>query len=94
MTSRISIEIDFENNNLPVIQILRKDSNDVRDKLVSAFLQSFQHTSRWCKITYVGGTDHNSKEVGDQWKISPITPQELSEEIKLMEAVNNPQQKA
>jgi hypothetical protein len=94
MNSRISVEVDFENNNLPVIQILRKDSPDVRDKLVSAFLQSLQHTSRWCKITYVGGTDHNNNEVGDQWKISPITPLELMEEMKLMEAVINPQQKA
>ncbi len=85
MQSRISVEVDFQNNNLPIIQILRKDSNDVRDKLVSAFLQSLQHTSRWCKITYVGGLDSNQIEVGDQWKISPITPQELPEEMRLMQ---------
>ena len=86
MKSRISIEVDFENNNLPVIQILRQDSTDVRDRLVSAFLQSLQHTSRWCKITFVGSTDRMPDGSCDQWKISPITPKDIESEIQLMQA--------
>ena len=52
MKSRISIEVDFENNNQPVIQILQtSDSNDVRDKLLSHFCQSFGGSS-WCNIRW------------------------------------------
>jgi hypothetical protein len=82
MLSRITIEVDFDKNNLPIIQILQSSSDDVRDKLVAAFCQSLQHTSTWCKIQFTGGTD-----IVNRWQITPITPQELPEEIKLMEAV-------
>lgn len=93
MKSRITIEVDFENGNMPVIQILARKSDDVRDNLVSAFLQSLQHSSRWCKILYNGNfgvwdssTDQTRHEV-HKWTISPMTPSELPEEMKLMEGV-------
>ena len=92
MKSRITIEVNFEENNRPVIQILSEESDDVRDKLIKSFLQSLQHTSRWCKILFMGNqTVYPSngefyKEVF-KWHIVPITPQEMPEEIKLMEAL-------
>lgn len=80
MLSKITIEVDFSNKNLPVIQILQRDSDDVRDKLISNFLQGLMHTSRWCKIEYNGQYMDTHR-----WNIAPITPYELSDEIKLME---------
>jgi len=88
MQSRISIEVDFENNNLPVIQIVSKDSDDVRDKLVKSFLQSFQHCSRWTTIQFVGNNlSYKPDGTADSWtwKIAPITPEQLQEEINLMQ---------
>ena len=88
MKSKITIEVDFDNNNLPVIQILSQDSDDVRDRLIKSFLQSLQHTSRWCKITYCGeaSTFEDATVNKQRWRISPITPNELGSEIQLMQA--------
>lgn len=88
MLSRITIEVNFEEGNIPVIQILHKDSDDVRDKLISAFLQSLSHTSRWGKILYMGNASYHPAEPIHRWQIIPIKPEELSEEIRLMEKVN------
>jgi len=92
MKSRISIEIDFENGNQPVIQILARTSDDVRDSLIQAFLQSLQHTSRWCKIEYLGESWNNSTEAPlyeevRRWAIKPMTINEIPSEIKLMQSV-------
>lgn len=100
MKSRISIEIDFDNNNLPVIQIISTDSDDVRDKLLKSFLQSLQHTSRWCRIEYKGDfgsasmTPNSLVDYNQRWYIIPITPKELEDEIKLMEATKKEYQKS
>ena len=92
MKSKITIEVDFENNNLPVLRILQSDSDDVRDKLVSSFLQSLGHTSRWARMDYDGvhnlsPSSLNLQEESHRWFIRPITPQEIEAEIKLMQAV-------
>lgn len=83
MKSRITIEVDFDNGNIPVIQIIDRNSDDVRDRLIATFLQNLQHTSRWCKILFVDNIDNTSR----RWKIVPITPNEIEEEMKLMKAV-------
>ena len=89
MKSKISIEVNFDENNLPVIQVLHQESDDVRDKLISSFLQSFKHTSRWCKILYMG-VENVSHQSGDylvnRWHIIPIKVGEIKEEMELMEA--------
>jgi|GEM_PF-2740228 len=78
MKGRISIEVDFNNNNAPVIQIIQyRDSDDVRDKLLSNFLEQFQGSS-WCKIQWSDGNDFN------RIHISPIKPQELKAESAIM----------
>lgn len=95
MKSRITIEVDFDNGNMPVIQILSRNSDDVRDNLLKSFLQSLQHTSRWGVIHYAGSygelsgvTDGVPTVAGEvhRWVIKPITPQQIPEEIKLMQA--------
>lgn len=89
MKSKITVEVDFNNNNLPVLRILQSDSDDVRDKLVSSFLQSLGHTSRWAVIAYDGevGVSYPGSDQTHRWFIRPITPQEIESEISLMQAV-------
>jgi len=97
MNSRITVEVDFENNNLPIIQIVSRDSEDVRDKLIKSFLQSLEHCSRWTTIQFVGtNSGYKPDATADSWtwKITPVTPSKLEEEVKLMQAEleirNNP----
>ena len=94
MKSRITIEVNFDEGNLPVIQVLSQDSDDVRDKLISSFLQSLQHTSRWCKIEYRGNRSKFAPPMDfDEpihcWHIIPLKPKEIKAEIKLMQATLN-----
>lgn len=87
MDSKITIEVDFDNGNLPVLQVLHKSSDDVRDKIVGNFIQHLDHTSisRWLKIEYDGERSDGAKF----WKISPISSSvdELEKEANLMMAM-------
>lgn len=85
MKSRISIEIDFENQNKPVIQIARQSSDDVRDSLIQSFLEQRGSGSRWLTIQYKG----ESLEGKSLFHLVVVTPSELEEEIKLMKAALN-----
>lgn len=89
MKSRITIEVDFNNGNLPVIQVLQQDSDDVRDNLIKSFLQSLQHTSRWCTIVYKGNRSKFAPPMDfDEpihcWQVIPVKPQEIQSEMDLM----------
>lgn len=53
MKSRISIEVDYDNGREPVIQILSRDSDDLRDGLIKSFLQSFGAESNRCSIEWL-----------------------------------------
>lgn len=83
MNSKITIEVDFSNNNTPVIRILHRKSDDVRDSLVSNFIQHLDHTSisRWLRFEYRG-----ERQDGHVWDIVPISSSlsQLEEEAKLM----------
>jgi len=79
MKSRITIEVDFDNGNMPVIQILQyPDSNDVRDNLLKHFCQQFGGSS-WCKIQWKEGQAPYNRIV-----ISPIKPEEFESESAVM----------
>lgn len=84
MESRISIELDYERSNLPVIQVIHKTSDDVRDGIVGNFIQHLDHTSisRWLKIEYL----YKRSDGALIWRISPISSSlsELENEAKLM----------
>jgi hypothetical protein len=86
MKSRITIDVDFDNQHLPVIKIQSEFSHDVRDNLLKSFLHSFRHTSRWCTIQYLGHSGIG-EDIGHRYQIVPITPDQLADEIKLMQAV-------
>lgn len=81
MKSRISIEIDFSNGNQPVIQILREFSPDVRDKLITNFLEKLNSGSSWCKIQW---SEEETIEPYSRIYITPIPVEQLFWEAKLM----------
>lgn len=87
MKSRITIEIDFNENNRPFIQISNDVlSNDVRDKLVTAFRQSLQAESRWCRIEFPAYMQSQDSSVVGM-AIYPLTPLELGKHAQIMEDV-------
>jgi hypothetical protein len=81
MKSRITIEVDFDNGNQPVLQILKEDSDDVRDKLLSHFTQQLGGSS-WCQIKW---QNHVDPDAPQRIFISPIRPEELFKQSKIME---------
>ena len=83
MKSRITIELDFENGNMPIIQILQQDSDDVRDKLVKSFTQHLGGSS-WCQIkwkpeNYIGAPNETQRI-----HITPINFADLKEQAEIM----------
>lgn len=85
MKSRITIEVDFDNSNQPVIQILwHHNSDDVRDKLLSNFIQSLGAQSSWCKINFV---NYNEVTQANTIHITPLKNTDLKEHAKLMKLV-------
>ena|SRR5687768_1755303 len=51
------ITIDLAEDNQPIIQINYVPSEDVRDKMVKRFLETFGHSSVWSRVTFTPGTD-------------------------------------
>lgn len=66
MKSRITIEVDFDQNS-PYIKIVEQESDDVRDGLVKAFRQKFGYESNWARIEF-----NEKNELGKVLKIYPI----------------------
>lgn len=80
MKSKLTIEIDFSDNNTPYIQILEDPSQDVRDQLICSFIQSLAHQSTWCKIVPHYMQDGYPKK----WIIKAITPAQIEQETVIM----------
>jgi hypothetical protein len=77
MKSRISIDVDHDNQ--PIIKIEYSPSDDVRDKLVKKFLESFGGEISWAKFQY------NEYQSPNQLaQIRPINKYDLPEESKTM----------
>lgn len=92
MKSRITIEVDFDNGNAPIIKIIQQQSSDVRDALLCQFVQSLKHTSRWLRIEYKGNNPVSSEsEKSDlsyqhQYHIIPLTPDDFHEELPIIQS--------
>lgn len=77
MKSRVSIDVDYDNQ--PIVRVEYVYSDDVRDKLVKLFLEGFAADSAWSKFQYL--------ESGPGMKtaiLRPIHPFNLKEEAKTM----------
>jgi hypothetical protein len=87
MKSRITIEVDFQNGNEPTIQILSRNSDDVRDNLIRSFYQKLGNSS-WCKIWFK--QDHwednnpNDERSFKRIYITPIPQEDLKKEADIM----------
>ena len=78
MKSRITIEVDFNNGNTPVIQILQAVSDDVRDSLIKSFAE-MQGGSSWCQLKYVDTNDNFNRIY-----ITPIGENQLKEQAEII----------
>lgn len=79
MQSKLTIEVDFDKNNQPVIQIIHRQSDDVRDKLVTSFLQSFGHSSNWASVEWVQNHIVDNKTLFQRILIRPIPQLQFAE---------------
>ena len=86
MQSKITIEVDFENGNEPVIQIISRNTDDIRDKLIRFFFERLGGDSSWCKIYCQAavGQDEPEDRRFQRWKISPINASQFKQEGKAM----------
>lgn len=76
MKSKIMIDLDEDNQ--PIIKIDYFYSEDVRDKMVKRFLETFE-TGCWARFQYLNnGTEY----VNSNAKIRPLTPEELKLDLK------------
>lgn len=88
MKSRITVEIDFSNGNEPIIQVLSRNSDDVRDQLIKAFYQKLSGSS-WCKIVFAQDNYDPTLAPDDERNfkriiITPITVPDLKKEAEIM----------
>jgi len=67
MKSKLTIDLD--ENNQPIIHIYYEETEDVRDKMVKRFLETFGGDSSWAEFTF----EHN----GSSATITPIKPYNL-----------------
>lgn len=89
MKSKISIDLDYQNN--PIIKIEYIESADVRDKMVKRFLEGFRSESCWALFKYdssfesTGLSDWDSKAT--LAVIKPIHPSNIEQEVSKMKEV-------
>lgn len=82
MLSRITVEIDYNNNGRPYFRVMENaTSDDLRDKAITEFRQVFQHQSQWCKVDF--GQVQMDGTI--QWNVHPIAPEELQQAIEAMQ---------
>lgn len=84
MKSRITIDVDFDNQ--PVLKIEYSPSEDVRDKLVKKFLESFGGDSRWAEFYFINDSQQLSSAIHGQANstalVRPISPHGMIEQAK------------
>lgn len=91
MNSRITIEVDFDNNNDPVIQIVSRETDDIRDKLIRNFIEKLGTESNWCRISLVRiGNQEATGDRANTWHIRPVPTSELEENMSEMNAILHP----
>ena len=71
------VAFDLNENNIPVISVKVKPSEDLRDKVAKKFIEDFGHSSWWCTAIF---------EQDGTMIITPITPQELEKQSRIMAA--------
>src|SRR5689334_7872403 len=82
MKSRISIDVDYDNQ--PIIKVEYVESEDVRDKLVGRFLRAFNGLSGASVWATAYNYGHNPHTRSTELVITPIPTSDLTEQSKLL----------
>lgn len=92
MKSRITIDVDHDNQ--PIIKIEYSASEDVRDKLVKRFLETFGGDSKWAEFAFINGIPEAIHgQVNSTAIVRPITPHQLKDELPQMTYIVNEHEK-
>lgn len=86
MKSRVSIDVDQDNQ--PIIKIEYSPSEDVRDKLVKKFLETFEGESCWANFAFT----HSEGNVLGHSQIAlirPMEPKEIKNQIAFMKQTSD-----
>lgn len=86
MKSRITLDVDHDNQ--PIIKIEYNPSDDVRDKLVKRFLETFGSESCWARFEYVTA-NHEHKVLNREAVLRPVCAYDLPEEVQEMQRLAN-----
>lgn len=78
MKSRIHIDVDEDNQ--PIITINYVASEDVKDKLVKKFMETFGSQSSWAEFKFTSAVDNSD------CRIRPIKPQDLEAHIDIIKS--------
>lgn len=79
---RSKITIDLDEDNQPIIKIDYYASEDVRDKMVKRFLETFGGSSCWAEFKYADLT--TTEYQNSMAKIRPIAPPDLQKHSEEM----------
>ena len=71
MKSKVQIDIDWDN--LPCVTLEHLHSEDVRDKMVKRFMESFSGLSSFCLVSFNIPTQEGSQKI----TIRPLRPEDL-----------------
>lgn len=82
MKSKITIDVDFDNQ--PIIKIDYVATDDIRDKLIKRFLETFEGESSWAKFSF-GPSDISGPN--SSASLRPIPPHDLDQEVQAAEGV-------
>ncbi len=82
MKSKITIDMDWDNQ--PIIKIEYQESDDVRDKMVKRFMETFGGKSYWATFFYDQSISEMTEKANSKAQIRPIKPSQLSEHWKDM----------
>lgn len=79
MKSKITVDVDLDNQ--PVLKVEYAASEDVRDKLVKKFLETFGGESRWAEFFHLEG---NKEMFSTTALVRPLSPFQTIEHSEMM----------
>lgn len=71
------LQFDLNENNAPILRVIVSSSDDLRDKVAKRFIEGFQASSNFCKISF---DEVDSRSISAI--IEPLKEKELEYAIK------------
>ena len=82
MKSKITIDMDWDNQ--PVIRIEYNESEDVRDKMVKRFMETFGGKSCWATFFFNNSISDMTERLNRKAQLRPLKPSELNQHWEQM----------